>query len=61
MKNTNVRFNYYIVSGKNRYVPKFFYTKAESVADAKLNFYIHSGDNINYVSRITKKKYDENN
>jgi hypothetical protein len=54
------KIKYYMVRGKDRYIPKNYYTKASSVAHAKQHFYIDEGDKIEYVIQITKKSYVKN-
>ena len=54
------KMKYYRVIGKNRYVPKTYYTKAASMADAKQHFYIDAGDSISSVIQIKKETYEEN-
>ena len=51
---------YYRVTGKNRHIPKTYYTKATSVAHAKQHFYIDAGDDVTSVSQITKETYENN-
>jgi len=54
------RMYYYRITGKNGHSPKVFYCKAESMADAKILFYLKVGDNIDYVLKITKVTYEKN-
>ena len=51
---------YYQIIGKNGYIPKFYYTKAEGKAVAAQHFYIDAGDKIDSIIQITKKQYNEN-
>jgi hypothetical protein len=48
---------YYQVIGANRHIPKMAFIKSESMADAKISFYLTLGDTINYLIRITKKQF----
>ena len=48
---------YYRVTGKNRHIPKTYYTKTTNVATAKQHFYIDAGDDISSVIQITKETY----
>jgi len=54
------KMKYYRVSGKNKYIPKTYYTKAPSMAIAKQHFYIDAGDTITSVIVITKATYEKN-
>ena len=49
---------YYKVIGKDKHIPKTYYCPAESVADAKIDFYLNVGTDISYVFMITKKEYN---
>ena len=39
---------YYQVIGKNGYIPKFYYTRAENKTTAKLHFYIDALMEFNF-------------
>ena len=54
------KMKYYRVTGRNRHVPKTYYTKATSVAIAKQHFYIDAGDDVLSVIAITKETYEKN-
>ena len=54
------RMYYFQVVGKNIYIPMCVKTKAESIPDAKINFYVAGGSDVNYVIRISKKQYLNN-
>ena len=49
--------NYYQIIGKNRYVPKTYYTEAPDKATAKQHFYLDAGDEITTLIQITKKQF----
>ena len=55
-----IGLKYYKVIGKNKYIPKTYYTKATDVAIAKQHFYLEAGTDITSVVKITKKTYEEN-
>ena len=48
---------YYQIVGKNKHIPVSYYTTAKNQSEAKQNFFIESGDTINYVLQITKKLF----
>ena len=54
------RIYYYQIIGKtDRYLPISCYVRATDMAEAKINFYIDEGCNIDSILRITKKQYDK--
>ena len=48
---------YYMVIGKDKHIPKTYYTKAKNLSYAKQHFYIDSGDSILIIVSITKELY----
>lgn len=55
------KFKYYMIIGKNKYIPITYYAKAANVAHAKQHFYLYAGDYIETVIPITKKRFNANN
>lgn len=55
------RLYYYRISSKLYGGGYVYHTKAESIADAKINFYAnkHTNNEIDYVTRCYKSDYDK--
>jgi hypothetical protein len=57
---TPVGLKYYQVIGRDKHIPKIYYTRATDVATAKIHFYYEAGTDVKQVLRITKKQFQEN-